>query len=62
MMKLDYIYIYRHRDEFLHYEHTLGHTKLISCSTEHHGNEVGSVGRKENKFKDDVTSYYCFLL
>ena len=27
----------------------LGHAKLISCSTEHQGNEVGSVGRKENK-------------
>ena len=30
---------------------SLGHTKLISCSTEHQGNrnEVGLVGRKENK-------------
>ena len=28
---------------------SLGHAKLISCSTEHQGNEVGSVGRKENK-------------
>ena len=27
----------------------LGHTKLISCSTEHQENEVGLVGRKENK-------------
>ena len=26
----------------------LDHTKLIPCSTEHQGNEVGSVGRKEN--------------
>ena len=25
----------------------LGHAKLISCSMEHHGNKVGSVGRKE---------------
>ena len=29
----------------------LGHAKLISCSTEHQGNEVGLVGRKENKLK-----------
>ena len=28
---------------------TKGHAKLISCSTEHQRNEVGSVGRKENK-------------
>ena len=27
----------------------LGHAKLISCSMEHQRNEVGSVGRKENK-------------
>ena len=31
------------------YAYLLGHTKLIPCSTEHQGTEVGSVGRKENK-------------
>ena len=37
----------------------LGHAKLISCSTEHHGNEVGSVGRKE---KCDVIYFLKQLL
>ena len=37
----------------------LSHAKLIPCSTNHQGNEIGSVGRKENKIKHDVIS--CFL-
>ena len=36
----------------------LGHTKLIPCSTEHQGNQVGSVGWKENKYKYDIISCY----
>ena len=36
----------------------LGHTKLIPCSTEHQGNGVGLVGRKEN----NVISSKYFLL
>ena len=40
----------------------LGHTKLISISTKHQRNEVGSVGRKEKKFKCDVISCLKQLL
>ena len=37
----------------------VGHTKLISCSTEHQGNEVVSVGRKKTNY--NVISCYYFL-
>ena len=45
------IFIYNAHLEIIltQYVTNLGNAKLIPCLTEHQGNEVGLVGRRENK-------------